>query len=139
MATLKIDQQETRKRLMDIAGEVFAEHGFRNATVRDICQRAGANVASVNYHFGDKEKLYAEVIRDAHLCASKKYPVDMGLSPKAKGPERLHAFVRSFLFKIFDEGRPAWHGKLIAREIAEPTPALEGMVDEGVRAQLSRD
>ena len=47
----------TRQRVLEAAGEVFAERGFRAATVREICQRAKANLAAVNYHFGDKERL----------------------------------------------------------------------------------
>ena len=48
---------ETRERLLEAAGEVFAERGFREATVRGICKRANANNAAVNYHFGEKEEL----------------------------------------------------------------------------------
>ena len=64
-----ITHDKTRQRLLEAAGEIFAEQGFRQTTVRDICARAGANVAAVNYHFGDKEKLYSEVLRFAHGCA----------------------------------------------------------------------
>jgi len=53
----------TEKRLLEAAGEIFAEHGYRAATIHQICQRAGANIAAVNYHFSDKEQLYHEVIR----------------------------------------------------------------------------
>ena len=53
----------TRTRLLKAAAEVFAEHGYENATIRQICTRADANVALVNYHFGDKLELYTEVLR----------------------------------------------------------------------------
>jgi TetR/AcrR family transcriptional regulator, regulator of cefoperazone and chloramphenicol sensitivity len=126
---------ETRQRLLDAAGEIFAEQGFRHTTVRDICQRAGANIAAVNYHFGDKEGLYAAVLRYAHQCATEKYSPEMGLASTSTVPaeQRLQMFVRSFLLHIFDEGEPAWHGKLMAREMMEPTPALEMLVKEEIR------
>ena len=60
MATNDIDT--TRERIADAAGEIFAERGFDGTTVRDICQRAGANIAAVNYYFGDKQRLYLEAL-----------------------------------------------------------------------------
>ena len=44
----------TREKLLDVAGRIFADRGYRAATIREICLAAGANVAAVNYHFGDK-------------------------------------------------------------------------------------
>src|SRR5271168_3629349 len=84
---------ETRRQLLEAAGEVFAEVGFRDATVREICQRAGANVAAINYHFGDKENLYEEVLRYAQGKALEKYPLLLGVAETAPPEERLHAFV----------------------------------------------
>ncbi|MGH7965230.1 MAG: CerR family C-terminal domain-containing protein [Candidatus Binatia bacterium] len=124
---------ETRQRLLEAAGEVFAEHGFRAATVRDICQRANVNIAAVNYHFGDKERLYAEVLRYAHHCCLEKYPPDFGLQRDASAEQRLHAFVRSFLLRIFDEGRLAWYGQLMSHEMIEPTAALDALVETEIR------
>lgn len=129
---------ETRQRLLEAAGEVFAEHGFRAATVRDICQRANVNIAAVNYHFGDKERLYAAVLRYAHRCALEKYPPDFGLQKDATAEQRLHAFVRSFLLRILDEGRPAWHGKLMSWEMIEPTSALDALVEEDIRPRAEQ-
>lgn len=124
---------ETKQRLLEAAGEVFAEHGFRKATVREICKQAKANVAAINYHFRDKESLYLAVLKHWSDVAMQKYPPTLDLSANASPEERLHAFIRSFLFRILDEGRPAWHGKLVAREMADPTPVFTCMIDEVCR------
>ena len=55
------DGMEKRERLLETALEVFARKGFHDATVAEICKKARANVASINYYFGGKEALYAEV------------------------------------------------------------------------------
>lgn len=130
--------QNTRERLLKAAGEIFARHGFRAATVREIALRAKANVAAVNYHFGDKKKLYAAVLKYAHNSATQKYHADQipgdGITPQ----EQLHAFVQTFLLRILDEGRPAWHGKLMMREIFEPTEILDEMIEETIRPLYER-
>jgi len=124
---------KTRQRVMEAAVEVFAEQGFRKATVRDICRRAHANVAAINYHFRDKEGLYTAVLQYAHQCACEKYPPQLGLRGNATLEQRLLAFVRSLLLRIFDEGRHAWHGKLMSREMFEPTSALDALVENNIR------
>jgi len=53
----------TRQRLLDAAAELFAVNGFAATSVREICARAEANVAAINYHFGGKDQLLAEVLR----------------------------------------------------------------------------
>lgn len=121
----------TRQRVLEAAGRVFAERGFVNATIRDICSEAGANVAAVNYHFGDKEHLYSEVLAHTLELARKQHPIR--LEPGASAEARLRSFVESFLMRILDEGRPAWHGKLMAREMVEPTAALSGVVETAMR------
>jgi TetR/AcrR family transcriptional regulator, regulator of cefoperazone and chloramphenicol sensitivity len=126
---------ETRNRLLVAAGETFAENGFRATTVREICQRAGANVAAVNYHFGDKERLYSAVLQYAHTCAMEKYPPQPPQSETLSAGERLGAFVRSFLQRLFDKERPAWLSRMIAREIIEPTGALDALVENSIRPQ----
>lgn len=124
----------TPDRIMEAAGEIFAERGFHDATIREICQRANANVAAVHYHIGDKDELYRAVFQHTIKIAMEKHP----LPAVAGSPEeQLRAHVRALLFRILDEGRPSWHGKLIAREMANPTPALENLVDQ-IRTNLGR-
>jgi AcrR family transcriptional regulator len=126
-------QMATRQHLLEAAGRVFADVGFRAATVREICERAGANIAAVNYHFGDKEQLYRAVLQETYQSAIKKYPADYGLRANATAEERLRAFVHSLLLRIFSEGPSARHGKLMAREMMEPTGALDAIVREDIR------
>lgn len=129
---------ETRRQLLEAAGEVFAEAGFRNATVRKICRRAHANVAAVNYHFGDKETLYAEVLRHSQQRAFEKYPPLAGVAAGAPAAEKLRAFVHSFLLRIFDNGPIAWFGKMMSREMVEPTGALDALVQERMRPMANQ-
>ena len=124
---------DSRDRILEAAGEVFAECGFRSATIRRICQRAGVNIAAINYYFGGKEKLYSEVLRHWSEYALRKYPLLLGLGEEAPVEEQLKAFVRSLLFRLLDKGKPAWFGKLMAREMTEPTQAFERLVKEVVR------
>jgi AcrR family transcriptional regulator len=124
---------ETRRQLLAAAGEVFAEVGFRKATVREICRRADANVAAVNYHFGDKETLYAEVLRHSQQKAFEKYPPLLGVAADAPPEEKLNAFVRSFLLRIFDDGSTTWFGKMMSREMVEPTGALDTLLEVRIR------
>ncbi len=122
--------RDTRQRLLDAAGEVFAECGFRDATTQAICRRADANIAAVHYHFGDKEQLYRAVIQYAERCAAESRPANLGVDAPAE--KRLRAHIESFLVRLFDEGQPAWFGKLMAREMSEPTPGLDVIVQEKI-------
>jgi AcrR family transcriptional regulator len=136
--TAGANQAETRRQLLEAAGEVFAESGFRDATVREICRRAGANIAAVNYHFGGKETLYAEVLRYSQQRAFEKYPPLAGVAAGAPAAEKLRAFVHSFLLRIFDEGPIAWFGKMMSREMVEPTGALDALVEERMRPMANQ-
>lgn len=123
----------TRKRLIEAAGDVFARHGFRAGTVREICRRANASVSAVNYHFRGKEGLYAAVFDYSHRWAMEKYPHDLGLEENATPRERLRAFIRSFLLRGLGGGFPAWHGRLIAREMANPSGVLARVVETAIQ------
>lgn len=135
MVALKSDssQTKTRQQLLEAAGQVFAEFGYRAATVREICLRAGANIASIHYHFGDKEKLYIEVLRYAHRREAELKPAlfhaDEGLPPE----ERLKEFVASILLQLLDPGTFAWDRKLLAREMVEPTAGLDVVMSDRIR------
>jgi TetR/AcrR family transcriptional regulator, regulator of cefoperazone and chloramphenicol sensitivity len=134
--TTKDNPIETRQRLLEAAGEVFAEHGFHHATVRDICEKAGANVAAAHYHFGDKEELYAAVFDYAKGCAGDE--LETRLTGVTNPEERLRVFAHFYLTRFFDRGRPAWFGKLVAQEMIQPTKVLDALVSERIRPNHER-
>ncbi len=122
----------TETRILETAGHVFAETGFQAAKVRDICSRAGVNLAAVNYHFGDKLGLYKEVLRYAACAAGieAKFNPDLpGPTPEAK----LRGFVRRLLQQMYGEDRPAWPVRLMTHELAQPSPMFDGVVEEVMR------
>ena len=120
--------EATRIRLLEAAGPVFAAQGFYKAKIRDICARAEANVAAVNYHFGDKLGLYIEVLRYS-VSAAVLDPALITGAPKAK----LRGFVQMMLDSVFKATRPAWYMKLVLQEMSNPTPAIDELVKEFIR------
>lgn len=129
---------DTKARLLEAAGIIFSEKGFRAATVREICRMAKANVAAVHYHFGDKAGLYRVLLSEAFEAGLRRHPPDMGLGPAATAEERLHAFVHSFLLRMLGSGRSAWCGKLMAREMQEPSEALDHVFERHIRPLTQR-
>jgi AcrR family transcriptional regulator len=130
-------QEQTKTRVLEAAGEEFAEKGYAAARVRSICERAGVNLAAVNYYFGDKERLYGEVVLEAHRfgVARLPEPTDWDGTPA----ERLRAFIHFFLTNVLALSRsPSWHHALMLREMLQPTPALETLVREAIRPRFER-
>jgi AcrR family transcriptional regulator len=117
----------TRRRLLDSACKVFAQKGYRDATLRQICDRAGANIAAVNYHFGDKEHLYAEAWRHSFHTSLAAHPPDGGVGDRAPPEERLRARVAALLRRISDEASCEF--AIICTELANPT----GLLGEAMR------
>lgn len=118
--------EQTRARLLEAAREVFSQRGFQGATVREICRRADANGAAVNYHFGSKDELLAEALNFAPLAALQK--ANVGEAPRT----RLRLFIRDFMMMLLDEKNPSSQCRIMARELADPTPALDKIVREAI-------
>ena len=127
---------ETRERLLRTAARLFADRGFKRVTVRDICRTARANVAAVNYHFGDKLGLYREVLQVAIDALRSTTEAARAAGEGCAADEKLRRFVRVHLGRILAVDRDDWIHRLINREIADPTPALDALVDQGMRPRI---
>src|SRR5215469_8057872 len=128
---VETSEENTRDRILSAAGEIFAEQGFDGATIRAITERAGVNIAAVNYHFRDKAELYARVVVDA--CAAQAAWRD-AMAEAAESPEeRLRSLIHHFVEYLLDPARPEWRQRLLAREMANPTAALDELVEKNIR------
>lgn len=129
--------KNTRQRIIEAAGRIFAESGFHKATVRGICGRAGVNVALVAYHFGGKEGLYREVLAHALNESLSRFPPDMG-DIRQSPEERLYAFVRAQMERIAGVDRRTWGERLLRREFFETSPAMEDLMREAIKPMAER-
>jgi AcrR family transcriptional regulator len=127
----------TRDRLIEAAGNVFAERGYYFATIREICRRAGANVAAVNYIFSDKMGLYTEVLRHS-MRAAKTAAMHIALDSSLSPEDIIRSVIRARLMSLCREARPDWHVRLVMHELSQPTPAMSRVVDEGMRPVYNR-
>ncbi len=129
-------QLDPRQRLLEAAEEVFARRGYDGATVRDICDRAGMNIAAVNYHFGDKERLYTETVKNAHQCGmaqmtTVEWPAD------AEPADKLRGFIHTMARTMHEPVRPTAL-QLMMREMSNPSPAGTAVVQEFIRPMAHR-
>ena len=128
--------QQTRERLLRTAEKMFADRGFKKITVRDICRAARANVAAVNYHFGSKLGLYREVLEEAADAMRATTEAAKQSGEDCPADERLRRFIRVFLHRVLGHESTVWIHRLINREIADPTPALDALIDRGMRPRI---
>jgi len=127
--------RETRDRLLDEAAHLFAAYGFDNVTIRDICTKASANVAAVNYHFGGKTGLYDEVLRWA-IRTMQATTEEIRKAGEGRTPEaQLEGFIQVFLTRV--AGTPnKWIHQLMLREVANPTPSFDLILNDVLKPRL---
>ena len=117
---------ETRSRILHSACELFAEKGYHAARVADICKRAGANVAAVNYYFGDKASLYIEAWREAF----KKYtvpqlPESANILPEEHLQIYIYTLMQNYMAPVPDTQRQ--FTRLYLMELVNPTGLIQNM------------
>jgi len=129
-------EDDTRQRLIDVATRHFAERGFKHVTVRAICRDARANVAAINYHFGDKMGLYQEVILAA--TAIVRETTELAVKQGAgKAPiEQLRIYIRIHGERVLAKAGSSVLHSLVQREMQEPTEALGTLIDRLLRPRF---
>lgn len=130
-----------RSRLLETASESFAEKGFDGTSVRDITTKAGCNVASVNYYFGGKEKLYTEIWRHYLLLLRDNQiaSIEKAMSKNQGNPlleDLLRSFAETFIGSLVDETKSGKLLKLMMREMLDRHLPPDMFADEVIKPTL---
>lgn len=126
-----------KTKLLFAAGPIFAEKGYEGSTVREICEAAGVNLASVNYHFGEKERLYIETVKLAQRLRDEQAPFRT-MPPDSAPEDRLREFVATMLTRMLSEDAQPWQQRLMMREMLSPTDACRELAEEQFRPVFER-
>lgn len=126
----QIEKDDVRDRLLDVAERLFCEKGFEGTSVRELTTAAGCNVAAINYYFGGKEKLYAEMFRrqfsamiEGHLETFQKISAD----PDATLESMFQAIIEPAIRRISEGEQGGKVMKLLIREIMNKRIDAESM------------
>lgn len=130
MTTCRTDGVETRRKLLDAAGKLFAERGFHDTKTGDICRAAEANIAAVHYHFRSKEDIYVAAWRHEFERGISAYPPDGGVPADAPLEDRLRGQIQALVRRSMD---PASRDLDIAhREMSSPTGLLAEVMHRSI-------
>jgi AcrR family transcriptional regulator len=123
---------DTKTKILHAAIRVFSEKGYKGATVREICQKAGAaNLNSVIYYFNGKENLYRAVLEFMFEDAEKFQPPQTEIDAAEANPgKELALFILTFtrVIYVIENELDAHLASIFVKEIANPSPFLEQMV-----------
>lgn len=130
----------TKERLLKEAEILFAQKGFRAVSIREITGAARTNLAAVNYHFGNKQKLYLEVFRCRWVPRARRLYEHVKNSLDTEKPPSedavVKALARAFLEGPLSDEERRYHALLMIREITRPTEAFELVAREALQPFL---
>jgi len=127
---------ETKIAIILAAGELFAEHGLEGTSIRPIAQKAGVNIAAINYHFGSKENLYTEVFRYVLIQhrldkqVNKLVEESKSISKPDQIAKFLYRFIKGRVASLYSPDKPFWFTRFLLHSLSEYTSSLKAIVDE---------
>ena len=132
-------REASKEKILEAAVQVFDLRGFQGATVREICDRAGVNVAAVNYHFGDKAALYELAFSQTVKAAQSRIGMPFDILDTVGDPR---AVLRRFLVQMALKGltgnfEPP-NFRLVGWEILSPTGSIQKMLTRELGPKVDR-
>src|SRR5882672_1809221 len=134
---LRTDGAETRRQILETAGRVYAEKGFARTTSKEVCTRAGVNMAAVNYHFGGKDGLYEAVLVEAHRQIVSLDELLVISSGDGDATHKLRSVI-GHLVGLATQASAPWGARVLVQELTSPSPLAPVLIKRAVlpKAQL---
>jgi AcrR family transcriptional regulator len=127
------DEQDTKERLLAVAGPMFADRGYEAVSTRDLARKAEVNLSAITYHFGGKRGLYEAAIERvlddmAPIRSLVMNLVDSGMADVERDagalPDLVQRFVRMMVTFLTHPDFQVWRMQLMLREITQPSDAF---------------
>lgn len=132
----RTDGEATRARILEAAGELFALSGYAETTSKAIAAHAGADQASVNYHFGSRSGLYAAVLAEAHRRLVNLADLRQLAAGKLTPSRKLRALIDLLVDQAMSNSQ-GWHLKVLARELLAPSSHLQSLFQNELLPKVS--
>lgn len=120
---LRADGEATRTRILEAAGELFATRGFAEVSNKAIAVQAEVDLASINYHFGNRSGLYRSVLAEAHHRLMNFTDLQLLTNSDLPAASKLRVVIEQFVELSRQEPR-SWHLHILAREVLAPSSHL---------------
>jgi AcrR family transcriptional regulator len=125
----------TRSRLIEVAGQLFAEFGFDGATGQDICRRADVHTAAIVYHFDGMVGLYRAVLEEARQRMVTTEAIATAVKAESDPRRQLEAFLGLIVQAVTSPVSQTWAGRLFAREFVTPSTVYGRAHDRALAAR----
>lgn len=119
---------ETKNLIINCAGELIAKYGYAKVTSKSICEKAKVNIAAINYHFGSRDKLYIEVLKEVHKYIINMNELNNLYLSNLSSKEKLENFIDIFVENLLDEEK--WYIKVWSREIISSSPFISQILSQ---------
>jgi AcrR family transcriptional regulator len=136
---------ETRQSVLEAAEKLFAERGIEGVSIRDITQAANVNLAAINYHFGSKQALTAEVFKHClgPLNARRLELLDEVEEKAGDKPPKLEPVLEAMIRPAVERGFDPQQDnetflRLTGRCLSEPNAEIEQLVQEHFEELIRR-
>lgn len=134
--------EDTRRRILETALEIFATEGYEGASTRQLAERAEVNLPAIQYYFGSKEGLFRAVLESIIEHTERHMgPLDMRVKAALADPgtsrekllELLCEMLKAFVSLVLGGAQVESRRLLFARSEVEDTPGLEQLHESGMR------